>query len=139
MKKITIFILAVLMAVACISTALAANWVEIGRDNDRINFVDASSFKRTGSSFRIREKTILRSSQARAECKRVFNLSKTPVYITDWWEYKINKPIARTIEGEEIYAKDGTVLMSLAPHGEWHPISETNRIWLFGRKKLGLK
>lgn len=48
MKKLTVFILAALIAITCVSTALAADWVEIGEGGGTIQSVDVSSVRQTG-------------------------------------------------------------------------------------------
>ena len=141
MKKLTVFILAALIAITCVSTALAANWVEAGRTNDLIYSVEASSIRRTGNTFRMWDKCILRTPRIQAEWKKLFGTSKTPAYYVEYLECKIDEPARRQIS-ITLYAKDGTVIASEGESYEWDmlpPGSWGDIMWHFGRIVLKLE
>ncbi len=141
MKKLTVFILAALMAITCVSTALAANWVEIDRNNEFICSIDVSSVRQTGNIFRMWHKIILRTPQKQAEYKKGLRSSKTPAYFVQYVEYKIDEPAYRVISSA-CYAKDSTVADSSNVYSEWRMIPPDSRgeiMWHIGRRILGLE
>lgn len=141
MKKLTVSILAALIAITCVSIALAANWVETGRNDDVIFSVDVSSVRRTGDMFRMWKKCILCTPQAQAKWKKVLESSKTPAYYVEYTEYKIDEPASRCISST-YYAEDGTVIRSFGESYEWSmspPETLGEDIWYFGRITLGLE
>ncbi len=141
MKKLTVFILAVLMAITCVSTALAANWVEIGRTKEYIYSIDVSSVRQTGNTFRMWVKYIVRTPKVQTEFKKILRSSKTPAYIVSYFEYKIDEPASRIISSTT-YAKDGTVIYSSGEYYEWNmcpPGSFSDDMWHAGRVILGLE
>ncbi|MBQ0054954.1 MAG: hypothetical protein KBS54_02265 [Synergistaceae bacterium] len=141
MKKLTVFILAALIAITCVSTALAANWVETGRNDNSIFSVDISSVRRTDDTFRMWKKCVLCTPQAQAEWKKILESSKTPVYYVEYSEYKIDEPASRSIS-TTYYAEDGTVVHSFGEYYEWKmfpPDSVGEDMWHCGRQVLGLE
>lgn len=141
MKKLTVFILAALIAITCVSTALAADWVEIGEGGGTIQSVDVSSVRQTGNTFRMWDKCILCTPQAQAELQKNLKLSKTPAYFVKYLEFKIYEPTVRSIS-TICYANDGTVASSFGENYEWYmypPGSFGDIKWHLGRHVLGLE
>lgn len=132
MKKITIFIVAVLMVLACISTAIAANWVlydrfptpEYPKGITRC-YADISSIKRTGNNtFKIISKDVDENGTY-TECR----------------EFKIKKSQSRTLYYKTVLV-DGTLAASSNKPDEWYRYSSDSpwaKLYKVGVKHLSLK
>ena len=141
MKKMIIFMLSALIAINCVSAALAANWVRVGRNDEYIFFVDTSSLSQTEDTFKMLQKTTLRTTQIQDEHKKLLKFSQTPAYYVEYMEYMIDEPSFIRIS-LVYYTEDNTVINSFDGTKEWDmcPSGSIGEYeWHIGRKILGLE
>ena len=141
MKRIIVLTLTAMILFIGISSAAAANWIELSRSKDVICSVDLTTVKRKGNTFRMWNKAILRSSPIQVKFKEILKSAVSQHYSVEYREYKIDEPVNRFIS-VTYYAKDGKVISTSGEEQTWSfsPLGSFGEtMWQLGKSALGIK
>ena len=110
MKKIFACFLAIAICFSVASVALAANWMEILRNDNVLISIDLDSIKHKNGKIRAWEKWIFRSEKVIKEWQKI--LKVRPEYSLNYNEYDVNNETKRLLSST-YYAKNGSAIDSI--------------------------